>query len=70
LGVSQRKELKSRLRVLLMHLPKRRAQPAGRGQSWRSTIITQRREIALLLEQDPSLRGLLEASQTTVSSPS
>lgn len=56
LGGSQRRELSSRLRVLLMHLLKWQVQDEHRSRSWRSTIWTQRVEIASLLEQSPSLR--------------
>ena len=57
-GRSQKRELESRLHVLVMHLLKWRYQPAGRqeGHSWRSTIRTQRRELRLLLRDNPSLR--------------
>ena len=56
LGKSQQRELASRLDVLLMHLLKWRYQPDRRqtGQSWRSSIRTQRRELrrqALLPER-------------------
>lgn len=57
LGKRDRRELASRLRVLVMHLlkwcyqPERRAQ----GHSWRSTIRTQRLELRLLLRDSPSL---------------
>jgi hypothetical protein len=56
LGRSLLRELGSRYRVLLLHLLKWRHQPALRTPSWRSTIRTQRCEIADLLEQSPSLR--------------
>lgn len=56
LGKSQLRELGSRYRVLLLHLLKWRHQPDLRTPRWRSTIRTQRREIADLLAQSPSLR--------------
>ena len=57
-GRSQKRELESRLHVLVMHLLKWRYQPEGHqhGHSWRSTIRTQRRELRLLLRDNPSLR--------------
>src|SRR5262245_15403138 len=57
LGKSQQRELSSRLDVLLMHLLKWQYQPERRqiGQSWRSTIRTQRRELQRLLVQNPGL---------------
>jgi len=57
-GRSQKRELESRIHVLVMHLLKWRYQPEGRqrGHSWRSTIRTQRRELRLLLRDNPGLR--------------
>jgi len=51
-----RRELKNRLRVILLHLLKWQAQPARRGASWRKSLRTQRRHIRDLLEESPSLR--------------
>jgi hypothetical protein len=59
MGKRQRHELRSRLRVLLTHLLKWQAQRDRRGPSWIGTIATQRAEIGDLLEDAPSLRGLL-----------
>ena len=56
MGRSDRRELKSRLGVILLHLLKWQGQPALRGASWRKTLRTQRREIRDLLAQSPSLR--------------
>jgi hypothetical protein len=54
---SQKRELESRIHVFVMHLLTWRYQPEGRqrGHSWRSTIRTQRRELRLLLRDNPSL---------------
>ncbi len=60
MGGSQRRELKSRLEILLMHMLKREAQPRRRSRSWQSTIVEQRARIEDLLEQSPSLRNGLE----------
>jgi predicted nucleic acid-binding Zn-ribbon protein len=54
-----RRELKSRMIVLLQHLLKCREQPARLSKSWMATIREQRREIAVLLKQSPSLRRTL-----------
>ena len=59
MGKSEKRELKSRLIVLLMHLLKWQYQPEKRNESWRSTIIEQRICIELLLEDSPSLQPLL-----------
>lgn len=56
---SQRRELISRLTVLLAHLLKRDHQPSRRNRSWDRTIAEQRRELRLLLEESPSLRRLV-----------
>jgi hypothetical protein len=58
LGKSDRRALGSHLRNLVFHLLKWHAQPAGRvpGTSWRSSIRTARAEIAVLLDDSPSLR--------------
>jgi hypothetical protein len=49
------RELRSRLEVLLTHLLKWQYQPQRRGSSWCDTIVNQRREIELVLEDSPSL---------------
>ncbi len=54
-GRDQR-ELKNRLKVILLHLLKWQAQPARRGASWRKSLRTQRGHIRDLLRQSPSLR--------------
>ena len=64
MGGSQRRELKSRLETLLMHMLKRDVQPRRRSRSWQSTIVEQRARIEDLLEQSPSLRnGMEEVAQ-------
>ncbi|HEX7360944.1 MAG TPA: DUF29 domain-containing protein [Bryobacteraceae bacterium] len=55
-----RREIESRMKVLLAHLLKWRYQPALQSRSWRATIATQQDEIALLLRDSPSLRSHLE----------
>ena len=59
MGRSVKRELASRLRVLLMHLLKWRFQPERRGTSWRLTIRNQRTEIRDLLKDNPSLTSQL-----------
>lgn len=56
LGKSERRELRSRITVLLMHLLKWQIQTAFRSPSWQATINVQRRDIERLLEESPSLR--------------
>ena len=59
MGAAQRRELTSRLQVLLMHLLKWRYQPELRSKSWGYTIRNQRNELAYLLEESPSLCTLV-----------
>jgi hypothetical protein len=56
MGKDKRREVKSRLVVLLMHLLKYQYQPERRSSSWRSTILEQRRQIESLLKDSPSLK--------------
>lgn len=58
LGKSDRRELKSRLEVLLHHLLKWQYQANLRSGSWQNTIDEQRNRIADLLEESPSLKSL------------
>ena len=54
-----RRELKNRLRIILVHLLKWQGQPGKRGTSWRKSLRTQRGHIRDLLQQSPSLRRLV-----------
>ena len=56
---SERRGLRSRLEVVMLHLLKYQFQPARRTRSWLATLGEQRRKIALMLEDSPSLRGTL-----------
>jgi len=63
LSKRQRRELLNRLRVLLMHLLKWKYQSTElpyRGQGWLSTIVEQRSQLEILLEDSPSLRSILD----------
>lgn len=55
MGISQRTQLKNRLRVLLIHLLKWRFQSRARSSNWDGTINEQRNRLELLLETSPSL---------------
>jgi hypothetical protein len=69
---SDRRELESRLLILLAHLLKWEYQYpllSGRwrdfdGRSWRTTIIEQRARLAKLLKQSPGLKTILPESIT------
>ena len=54
-----RREMASRLTVLLTHLLKCQFQPEQRSSNWIGTIREQRDELSALLEQSPSLRQLV-----------
>jgi len=56
LSRSDKREIRSRLIKLLSHLLKYTYQPEKRSQSWTSTIVEQRRQILLILEDSPSLK--------------
>jgi Domain of unknown function DUF29 len=60
LGRSERRELRSRLGVLLLHLLNWLHQPMHQSTSWRRTIETQREAIGELLSDSPSLKQLLD----------
>ncbi len=60
MGGNIRRQLASRLEVLLMHLLKWKYQPNLSGKSWFLTIAEQRRRIAKLLRKNPSLQAELD----------
>jgi len=59
MGKTEKRELISRLAVLLMHLLKWRYQPGLRGNSWRLTVKEQRHRVARHLADNPSLKATL-----------
>lgn len=56
LGRQQRQELRNRLSILIGHLLKWEYQPQRRSRSWLATLRIQRREVASLLRDNPSLQ--------------
>ena len=60
MGKSEKRELISRLKILLIHLLKWDYQPARQSKSWKNTIKVQRMEIIDHLEDNPSLRHKLD----------
>lgn len=54
-GRSQKKEVYSRLKVILAHLLKWKYQPGARSSGWSGTIREQRSRLALTLRDSPSL---------------
>lgn len=64
MGKAEKRELANRLLVLLLHLLKWQFQPVRRGSSWEATIRVQRRDLAVHLHDNPSLKAKLpEAMQ-------
>jgi hypothetical protein len=59
MGRSEKRELESRLTVLLQHLLKWQYQPARRGRSWELTIKGQRMNFIKVLNENPGLKPSL-----------
>lgn len=57
IGKGEQRELVSRIAVLFAHLLKWQHQPSRRSKSWQFTIATQRKDVAYVLAEAPSLRG-------------
>lgn len=62
MGRSEKRELVSRLTILLLHLLKWQFLPVRQGPSWRLSIATTRDTLADHLDENPSLRIMLESS--------
>ena len=58
LGSSNRRQIKSRLEILILHLLKWKVQPEWQCGSWRGSIREARHRLEDLLEESPSLRPL------------
>lgn len=56
MSASEKHDINSRVRVILLHLLKWHYQSAKRSRSWLSTITVQRAEIRDLLKRSPSLK--------------
>ena len=59
LGVSEERELVSRLRILIAHLLKWRYQPDHVTRSWQLTIANQRNELSDHIASNPGLKNKL-----------
>jgi hypothetical protein len=59
MGKTEKRELVSRLAVLLLHLLKWQFQPGFRGASWEASIKVQRNALEDHLGDNPSLKALL-----------
>jgi Domain of unknown function DUF29 len=58
-GKTEKRELASRMAVLMAHLLKWQAQPDRRSRSWQSGLNEERKRIALALDETPSLQTTL-----------
>jgi hypothetical protein len=58
-GKSEKRELASRMAVLVAHLLKWSRQPGNRTNSWRATINDQRKRVALAIRATPSLKTIM-----------
>ena len=65
MGRTEKRELISRLRILLLHLLKWRFQPSGRSSSWRASIRIQRIDLAAHMKDNPSLKAILREAMAT-----
>jgi hypothetical protein len=61
MGKSEKRDLVSRLAILLLQLLKWQFQPGLRGNGWRSTIKLERRDVARHVADNPSLSAQLPA---------
>jgi hypothetical protein len=59
LGRSEKRELESRFEILLLHLLKWQYQPERRSNSWKRSIIEQRRQLPRVIDENPGLKPLL-----------
>ena len=62
MGKTEKRELVSRLTVLLLHLLKWQFQPSRQGASWRVSIQNARDDIADHLADNPSLKPQMDAA--------
>lgn len=58
-GKSEKRELASRMSLLLEHLLKWQYQPEKRSVSWQTTIKVQRKGIELAVKATPSLKAVM-----------
>jgi Domain of unknown function DUF29 len=59
LGRRERRELSSRLAIVLGHLLKWQFQPDRRSHSWQATLREQRRQLRKVIKDNPSLKSEL-----------
>ncbi len=64
LGASKRRELRSRLAVVIAHVLKWKHQPLRRSRSWSLTLSEQRAQVDDILDENQSLKGEIDAIMT------
>jgi hypothetical protein len=64
MGKSEKRELVSRLTLVLLHLLKWQFQPRRRGASWEASIANNRERLEDHLVDNPSLKSLIPAAVT------
>lgn len=57
---SEKRSLKSNLKIILLHLLKWQFQPEKRSRSWATSLLEHRERVRELLEDSPSLKNELE----------
>ncbi|MEQ9670718.1 DUF29 domain-containing protein [Coleofasciculus sp. G2-EDA-02] len=60
MGRAEKRQLESRLELLVMHLLKWQFQPNLRSRSWQLTIKEQRLRLEKLFQENPSLKSSLD----------
>lgn len=66
LVASEKREVRTRLALIMHHMLKWQYQPELRSRSWRLTLQVQRRDLSALMEDSPSLRSFaLEVLDTS-----
>src|ERR1700722_15313089 len=65
MGKTEKRELVSRLTILLLHLLKWERQSAERSSSWRLSVANARDEIVDLLDDNPSLKAIVDDVMTS-----
>ena len=63
MGRSEKRELESRMIILVMHLLKWTFQPNYQSRSWANTINEQRRRIGRVVKDSPSLKNSLNDTE-------
>ena len=63
MGRSEKRELESRMIILVMHVLKWTFQPNYQSRSWANTINEQRRRISRVIKDSPSLKNSLNDTE-------